>query len=199
MLFAVPFSKEYWRQAFKAVKDIRVLTVCAMCMALSLLLGRFRIPVGENLKIGFTFLATATAGIIAGPVMALIYGAAVDIIDFFLNNSGGYPFFFGYTLSAMLGALVYALFFYRARITLLRLALCRIIINYGVNVALGSVWSAMMYSKGYMYYFYSSLIKNTAMLPIEVLMMYLFFTLLLPAMASARLIPREQKQRIKLF
>ena len=33
---------------------------------------------------------------------------------------------------------------------------------------LGSVWKAMLYGKGYLYYFTSGLVKNTTMLPIEV-------------------------------
>ncbi|MCO7108847.1 hypothetical protein NIA69_06215 [Gemmiger formicilis] len=44
----------------------------------------------------------------------------------------------------------------------------RLIINYGSNVLLGSVWKAMLYGKGYLYYFTSGLVKNTTMLPIEV-------------------------------
>ena len=43
-----------------------------------------------------------------------------------------------------------------------------LIINYGSNVLLGSVWKAMLYGKGYLYYFTSGLVKNTTMLPIEV-------------------------------
>ncbi len=37
--------------------------------------------------------------------------------------------------------------------------------QYGSNVLLGSVWKAMLYGKGYLYYFTSGLVKNTTMLP----------------------------------
>ena len=39
---------------------------------------------------------------------------------------------------------------------------------YGSNVLLGSVWKAMLYGKGYLYYLTSGAVKNTIMLPIEV-------------------------------
>ena len=43
-----------------------------------------------------------------------------------------------------------------------------LIINDGSNVLLGSVWKAMLYGKGYLYYLTSGAVKNTIMLPIEV-------------------------------
>ena len=74
---------------------------------------------------------------------------------------------------------------------MLRLVVVRLIINYGSNVLLGSVWKAMLYGKGYYYYFTTGLIKNTTMLPIEVLLMVLMFQLALPALARSGLLPKE--------
>ena len=56
---------------------------------------------------------------------------------------------------------------------------------------LGSVWKAMLYGKGYYYYFTTGLVKNTTMLPIEVLLMVLMFQLALPALARSGLLPKE--------
>ena len=53
----------------------------------------------------------------------------------------------------MAGALIFALFLYRTKSPSLRLALSRFLINLFVNVGLGSLWSYMLYSKGYLYYF----------------------------------------------
>ena len=91
----------------------------------------------------------------------------------------------------MLSGLIYGTLLYRQRITVLRLVVVRLIINYGSNVLLGSVWKAMLYGKGYYYYFTTGLIKNTTMLPIEVLLMVLMFQLALPALARSGLLPKE--------
>jgi hypothetical protein len=104
------------------------------------------------------------------------------------------PFFFGYTVSAMAGILVYALFFYRKQITVLRIAGARFCVNYFVNVLMGSLWSAMMYGKGYIYYFSKSIVKNTLLLPIEIILMIIVFNLMIPQMESRKLII-PQKQR----
>ena len=74
---------------------------------------------------------------------------------------------------------------------LVRLVVVRLVINYGSNVLLGSVWKAMLYGKGYYYYFTTGLVKNTTMLRIEVLLMVLMFQLALPALARSGLLPKE--------
>ena len=91
----------------------------------------------------------------------------------------------------MLSGLIYGTLLYRQRITVLRLVVVRLVINYGSNVLLGSVWKAMLYGKGYYYYFTTGLVKNTIMLPIEVLLMVLMFQLALPALARSGLLPKE--------
>ena len=193
-MYKTPFSPGFWREAWRNATRLRVLVICALCMAASIVLGYFYVPIGENLTIRFTYLATATAGLIAGPVGALVYGFAVDILDFVIHPGGS--FFFGYTLSAMAGAFIYAMFFIRQRVTVVRIILCRILVNYLVNVLMGSFWSSILYSRGYLYYLTKSLVKNTLMLPVEVIIMTAFFSLLLPSMKNTNLIPREQCARV---
>ncbi|NCB34255.1 MAG: hypothetical protein EOM64_10360 [Erysipelotrichia bacterium] len=60
--------------------------------------------------------------------------------------------------------------------------------NYLINVLLGSCWSAMLYSKGYYYYFAKSLVKNTILLPFEVAALYALFKLLMPYLRKKKLI-----------
>ena len=193
-MYSSPFSKGFWQEAVRSVRSLRTLIFCALCMAASIILGYFYIPITESLQIRFTYLATSTVGLVCGPAAALLYGFAVDILDFFMHP--GYTFFFGYTLSAMAGALFYAIFYYRQRITILRIVLCRLCINYIVNVGMGALWSSMLYSKGYLYYLTTSLFKNTVMLPVETAVTVAFFSLLLPAFKAARFIPAEQARKI---
>ena len=145
------------------------------------------IPVGTNLRVYFTFLVASLGASVYGPVMAVLVGAASDLLGYMIHPSGA--FFPGYTLSAMLGGLIYGLLLYRHRITILRLLAARGIINYAVNVLLGSLWSAVLYSKGYYYYFSASIVKNTILLPFEVIAMAALFRLLLPQLVRLRAVP----------
>lgn len=185
-----PFSAAYWREAARTLKNVRVLALLAVLTAASIVIGGFFIPVAQNLRIHFTFIVNSLAGWIGGPVAALVYGFVADILGFIIHPTGG--FFPGYTLSGMLGALLYALFFYRAKISIPRIFLCKLSVNVLVNILLGSLWSAMLYSKGYYYYLANSIVKNLVLLPLETIVMAVIIGAMLPIAVKAGLAPVQQ-------
>ena len=191
LTLASPFSPGYWRVAAKEVKNLRMLTLAAIVVALRIALGGLRIPLGDNLNIFFGYLINGLGSAIYGPVMALLSGFASDIRGYFIHPNG--PFFPGYVLSTMMGSFLYALFFYRARITLLRVALAKLSVNLLVNVGLGAMWSAIQFSKGYYYYLAKSLVKNIGMLPVEVLLLWLFLKAVVPVCVHSGLLPRQAR------
>ena len=196
-MYSSALSKGFWKESLQGVRSLRVMCMCALCMALSVILGYFYVPITDGLTIRFTYLATAMASLVAGPIGGLLYGFTVDILDFFMHP--GFSFFFGYTLSAMAGAFFYGFFLYRPKITILKLILCRLCVNYIVDVGMGALWSSMLYSKGYIYYVTTSLFKNTVMLPIEVAVMAAFFALVMPALKKSGMVPAQQAGKIGFF
>ncbi len=197
--FRTPFTPSYWKEAAGEVKKPRILAVTALFIGLDIIIGMFYIPMpfGDNLRVYFGYFTNSMCCMVCGPVMALIFGFVRDILGFFANPSGG--FFFGYTLSAMLGSLVYALFFYRARITVVRILCCKLIINVCVNILLGSLWSAILFSKGYYFYMVSSTVKNLMLLPVEVILLVLFYQVTLPVLVKMKWIPEQPKGRMPLI
>lgn len=188
---ASPFTRGYWRTAAKELKNLRMLTLAAIVVALRIVLGGVRIPLGDNLNIFFGYLINSLGSAIYGPVVALLSGFATDILGYFVRPDGA--FFPGYVLSTMLGSFFYALFFYRARITLPRIIGAKLTVNLLVNVGLGALWSAIQFSKGYYYYLAKSLTKNIGMLPIEVFLLWLFLRAMAPVCARNGLLPRQGK------
>lgn len=186
-----PLTPAYWTDARAQLKNVRMLTLAGIITAASIVLESFPIYLlGTSLKIYFSFLVISLGCYVYGPAVGILVGFANDTLGF-LISSFGEPYFPGYLITAMLSGLIYGTLLYRQRITVLRLVVVRLIINYGSNVLLGSVWKAMLYGKGYYYYFTTGLIKNTTMLPIEVLLMVLMFQLALPALARSGLLPKE--------
>ena len=183
------FKKEFWISSANKLKDVKYLALIALFIALKTMVGSLFIPVSENLGIYLTFLVVAIESAIIGPVGALLSGFITDLVHFMLFPTG--PFFLGYTLSEMLGGLIFALFLYNQKITIAKLAIARFIINYFVNVGLGSLWSSILYEKAYLFYAGTSLIKNTIMLPIEVILLVLLFNLLIPFLKNKNLISSE--------
>lgn len=193
--FSSPFSKGYWRAAAAEVKDLRKLVFSALMIAAAIALGYFvKIPVAPNLNLNISFLARALAAWVGGPVLGLVYGCAEDILGWALHPTG--PFFPGYTLNTMLGVLVYALFFYRQKMTILRIVLAKAITNYPISVGLGCLWSHMLYGKGYLYYAGSSLMKNTLYLPVQILLLVILFQALQPGLSRMGLVPRPAGSKL---
>lgn len=196
-LYRTPFSAGYWKSALSDFKELRTLIFAAMMIAACTALAQIpSIPTTDpNVRVTWGFLARAVCGMVGGPVTALIFGFAEDTINFFIHPTG--PYFPGYALTTMLGTLIYALFLYRVRFTPVTLAVrvffAKLFTN-ALNVILGALWSAILYSKGYLYYMVKSFWKNLVMLPVQTVMLVLLLTALIPVLSQIGLIPRSSFQ-----
>lgn len=185
------FSHTYWRTAAAEVKDLKQLVFAALICALSIVVGALYVVVGDNLRVYFTFFITSVGCAVYGPIMGMLVAVVTDTLNFLLFPSG--PYFPGYMLGEMVAALIYGLLLYRRRITVLRLFGAKLLVNYIVNVALGCLWSQMLYKNGYLYYLVKSLIKNSLMLPLEVIALAALFAVLLPVFSRFGLLPGHDK------
>lgn len=183
-------SRGYWSAALSELHNLRSLIFAALVVALGIVISSFFIPVADNLRIYFKFLVNAVGASVYGPVVAILVGVAGDTLGFFIHPSGVY--FPGYLLSEVLGNLVFALLLYRKRLSILRLFISRAIIDFFINVGLGSLWSAMLYSKGFLYYFAKSIVKNSLLLIPEVILLTLLFALLVPIFTRMNIIPQQK-------
>ncbi len=177
-LYRTPLQPGWWLEGNRAMKSLKLLMfaalMVAMARALSLIPG---IPIAHT-KMTWGFLARALCALVCGPVMGLVFGFVEDILGFILQPTG--DFFPGYTLSTMAGVLVYALCFYRARITVLRIVLANLVVNLLVNALMGSLWNLMLRGGVYWGWFLPSLGKNLVTVLPKTLVIYVLFQALLP-------------------
>ena len=196
--YAHPFSAAYWRAAAAESRDLRKVVFAALMIALCIVLGYLpavTLPYGGRVTWGF--LARALCGYVCGPVLGILFGFAEDILSFFLTGGGGYPFFFGYTLTTMLGVLIYALFLYRADLTVRRVFLAKLLTNVE-NVVLGALWMAILSGKAYLVTASASAVKNLVLLPVQTALLCALFALLLPYLKRAGLVPADTAARLRL-
>ncbi len=197
MLYKHPFSRAYWHDALKDFQRLPILAFSAVmiaaCVALSLIPS---IPVGNEVKVSWGFLARATCGMVGGPVNALVFGIAEDTISYLIHPTG--PYFPGYALTTMLGTLFYALFLYRAKTSIVRIFLAKFSTNI-LNVTLGALWSSILYGKAYLVVAATSLVKNAIMLPVQTIMLTVLFAALLPILGQIGFLPAQNSRKLSLW
>ena len=180
-VFRTPFCREYWQLAFAEFKDTKMIVFAAMILALRIAVKPLSIPIAADLKEGIGFIINAFGSMIYGPVVALLSGALSDSLGFLLFPSGVY--FPAYMITEMAGSFVFALFLYRAEITVPRLLLCRFAICLGVNVILSypiHVWYySVVMGKAYSLALIR-VVKNIALFPIETVILVIIFRALIP-------------------
>lgn len=180
------FDKQYWYSSAEKLKNVRYIALMAAFIAMKIIVGNIYIPVAQNLRVGINFVLVAVEASILGPVAGVVSATITDLLGFIIFPSG--PFFVGYTLTAICGSFIYAILFYKKRITVLRITVAKILNNYLVNVLLGSLWSAILYDKAFVVYAATSAIKNTILFPFEIALLVVVFNLLAPILTKKHFI-----------
>ena len=174
------FSNKFLHAA-REFKNIHSITGTAVLMALDLVLSMFvSIQITQTLKLGLAFLAVSLMGMLYGPVMAGIGAGITDVLSAVIHPTG--PFFPGFTLTALLGGLIYGCLLYEEKISVKRLIGCKLLINVFLNLLLNSLWLKLLYGSAFFAMLPMRAFKNLALLPLEVLLMYL----LLPRFKSIK-------------
>lgn len=197
-LFKTPFSRAYWQYAVRDAKKLRTLVFSALMVAACVALGYLQsMPVVNNIRVTWGFLARALCALVGGPVNALVFGFVEDTVGYFMHPTGGYnPF---YIFTTMLGVFTYALFLYRTEVTVLRIFLAKLATNLQ-NVFIGGLGTYLWYSggKGYWVIVGGSAIKNAIMLPVQTVMLVALFAALLPILHRMGFLP-DQAARLRVW
>ena len=154
------------------LKNIRILTIAALLVALSVVAGFFKFPISEVLEIRFTAVPIAVAGALLGPGIAAIVGGLADIGGFIIMPTG--PYFPGFTISGIVGGIIFGLLLHSrgsARVSIGRILTAVILNTVVVNMILNSLWLTIMYGKGGFFAVISArILKEIVMIPINTIL-----------------------------
>ena len=173
-------------------KDMtRRVCVIAVLIAMQLVLGRIAsINVGSYLKIGFGFIPIAVCGILAGPLWTVLMASACDILGALLFPSGA--FYWGFTLVAAVGGLIYGFFLYKRNVNLVRCMLCTLTVALICNILLNTFFliriGAMVSpgNEGFWSMMWTRIIKNAVQFPVNGLILFGVWRALMRIPASIR-------------
>ena len=180
--FRSPFCKGYWRCAAAELKDTKMLVFAALIVALRVALKTVvRIPLGPSLDITPAFLANALGAMVYGPVVGAIGAVVSDVLGVLLR---GDTYFLPYVLTEIAGSVIFALFFYRQKITPTRVILSRFSICLFVNILLQTpidiLFQIVMYGKSTYVLTLPRIFKNLFMFPIESVVLTVFLSAIQP-------------------
>lgn len=149
----------------KKLKDIRVLSMCAMLLAVSAILGFFKIPLSELIEIRLQFLPVACAGMLFGAPAGALVGGLSDILCYIIKPTG--PFFPGFTVSSIIQGMIYGMILYNKPLSLKRVLMAQIVDTLVVSMILNPIWLMLLYNNAFSVVFLSRIVKVAVMLPIN--------------------------------
>ena len=153
------------------LKETKVLTFCGMMGALAVVLGYVAtIKVGQYIRIGFSGLPNQVVDYLFGPWIGAIFGGAMDVIKWFASGDGN--FFPGFTITAMLGAVIYGFFLYKKPVKIVNVVLSQLVVKIVCNIVLNTLWLNMLYGQAIAAILPGRLLSNAVMLPIDSFIMY---------------------------
>ena len=161
-------------RSLRELKSTRCLAITALLIAINVtldLLG-LSIKLPPNLRIGFGFLCNASIGMLFGPAVGMMAGVCTDVLGYFAGNLSMGAYFPGYTLTAVVGGLIWGLWLYPRKATVWRAAGAKICINVFCNICLNTLWLTVTGGKAMSVLLVTRVPKNLILLPLEIVLLY---------------------------
>ncbi|MCQ2506769.1 MAG: folate family ECF transporter S component [Lachnospiraceae bacterium] len=180
----------------KEFTHLENILILAMITALYVVLKVFAANLDISSRVSFTIMATTVAGMLFGPIPAMLVGTIGDILGFFMKPSG--TFFPGFTLTEAIKGLVCGIMLYKMRkpyffrieavksedgnmserkmprfdyIFLIRVIVMMVIVAV-INVLLNTYWLHILYGKAYTVYLAKRITENSIQLPANIILAY---------------------------
>lgn len=170
----------------KGIMDTKTMVKAGLLTALSIVLTRFMyifVPLGgaQTLRISFGEVPVMMSGLLFGPVVGGITGAAADLIGVLVNSQGA--FHPGFTLSSILWGVIPGLLyliFRRAGTYEKVYSFKNILIAVGaayivVSLMLNTIWLQQLYSTGVLALLPGRIINTVVSIPLQSILITTLF------------------------
>ena len=149
---------------------VRTIVYLGVLTALEIVLSRFLSLNAWNLKIGFSFVPVALAGMLFGPLAGGIVGALGDFLGAVLFPIG--PYFPGFTLTAFLTGVVFGLFLRKKRTALSVLG--SVAVNQLLlSLLLNTLWISVLYGSPYVPLLTTRVVQCAILAPVQFVVLLL--------------------------
>ena len=165
--------KQQFVDSYQELKNLNSLVITALLIALGIVLSYLSsIQITQEVKVGVSFVATQLTATLFGPVVGGIMGGAADILKYMIKPTG--PFFWGWTLNAIVGPVIYGILLYKRKLTFIRIFISKAIVAVVVNMFMGCFWSSILYGKGFWFLMSTKALQQVIQVPIQSVIFFLF-------------------------
>ena len=125
----------------------KMLAVMGVLIALEVVISHFvTFRPTQTMKLSLDFLPIVIAGVMFGPVPAMIIGMLADVLGAFIFPVG--PYFPGFTVTAALTGLVYGLLLHKDQ-SMIRIVIAVAIQQWVLSLLLNTFWLKVLYGMPY--------------------------------------------------
>ena len=183
--------------SFKSLKDLRTLTTAGILIALAFAIRSFSIEVTPDLRIGFTFLATCTIGMLYGPVVCGMSTFVLDFLGYIVQNKSPRAYSPQLAMVVIISGIIYGCLLYKCDFnnkklqSYIRIAIARGSVILFCNIGLNSYFLYTLYvnktfgitnltkegMSGFLTYCTPRIAKNLIQLPVDLILLMLFLLL----------------------
>ena len=120
---------EKFKNSAKELSNVHVLAICAMMLALRVVLGiftNFTLAIMPFVKIGFSFIPIVITAYLFGPVCAGIVSGAGDILSIIISNPTAFSINPLLTLCYVFEGVIYGVALYKSELELKRIILAKV-------------------------------------------------------------------------
>ena len=197
------FSLVYWREAAGNLKNVRMLALAAMIVALRAVCKMLEIPLAPGLNINVAGLFNAVGAMVYGPVVGVVGAIVSDPLGYLLHPDG--PYFLPFMLVDMSSSFIFGLCFWRRPLTVGRTMGAKFGVNMVSNVVLTSLimkWYYLIFfgvekAEAYSIINLTRIVKNLVMFPVEAILIAVVLGALSPALYRLRMLPEKPELKLK--
>ncbi len=197
------FTAAYWREAAANLKNVRMLALAAMIVALRVICKMIEIPIAPTLNINPAAVFNSIGAMVYGPVVGLVGGMISDPLGYLVNPKDAY--FLPFMLVDMSSSFLFGLFFWKRPLTVGRAMSAKFTVNMVCNVVLTSIfvkWSLFVYSgaaaaEAYNLITLVRIAKNLILFPLEAILIVVALNAMTPALYRLRLIKEKPDLKLK--
>lgn len=191
-------SAQYWKNAADQLRRPQMITIAALIVALRVVVKLFKVNIASGLGFSLDGYVNSLGSMIYGPLVGLFVGFVSDILGLIITGQIA-QYFAPFTLVEMMSSFIFALFFWRRRITVSRALAAKFSVNLICNILMTSIFMKWLKyitlgaaaADSYKIINGLRIAKNLIMFPLEAMIIVTVLAFAIPILTRLKLVDKN--------